>query len=254
MSGRFGRLAVAAVLALVATCAVAVGRGEAADNWSGPYIGLSTGLAVGKTRIGDGGTAIANPPFGAFACGPALTGNYCAVPFEIDPIGWVGGAQAGFNWRSGQFLYGLEVEAGWLGVSEDRTLYRPFNDRDIASIDYGAFGTFTGRVGYVSDGWLVYAKGGLALVEMDITAADVDNVAGAFVVYEGSRTRLKEIGVGWAVGGGLEYALTPQMTLRAEYLHIGLGSRTSTSSDGDIYRHANELDMARIGVNFKLNP
>jgi outer membrane immunogenic protein len=132
---------------------------------------------------------------------PAKTGNYCNTPFELGPSGWLGGAKLGVNWQSGNFVFGVEGDLGWLDVSADRTLFRPFNDRDIASVKYEWYGTWTGRR-WVA---LLYVKGGVAFADITTRAADIDLVAGSFEIYQGSLIRQSDVHAGWAVG--LEYAL-----------------------------------------------
>jgi outer membrane immunogenic protein len=35
--------------------------------------------------------------------------------------------------------------------------------------------------------------------------------------------------VGWTVGGGIEYAIVPQWSLKVEYLHLDFGSETASA-------------------------
>src|SRR5262245_17053202 len=133
---RSSRLLFAAILAAIMPSSVTAG-GSYPTSWSGFYVGLHAGYGWGDASIGDGGTLAALPPYGAFACVPALTGNYCDTPFELAPRGWLGGAQLGFNWQSGNLIFGVEGDLGWLDVSDGKTLIRPFDDRDIASVRYG---------------------------------------------------------------------------------------------------------------------
>jgi outer membrane immunogenic protein len=58
---------------------------------------------------------------------------------------------------------------------------------------------------------------------------------------------------GWALGGGIEYAITPRASLKAEYLYMDFGSSTAVSSDGDIYKTDHALHTAKLGVNFLLS-
>jgi outer membrane immunogenic protein len=224
----------------------------APPSWSGFYIGVHGGYGWGDTTTGDGGTDIKNPPYGAFACGPALTGNYCDDPFDLEPEGWFGGVQLGANWQRGVFVFGVEGDLGYLGIDDGYTLIRPFDDRDIASVEYGWYGTLTGRLGVASDRTLVYAKGGLAFADIEHEAADIDFNGTSFEIYEGSRTRWNDVATGWALGGGIEQALSRSLSLKAEYLYMDFGSETSRSPEGDIYEHDNTLHTVKIGLNYRL--
>ena len=229
-------------------------------SWSGPYIGVHGGYGWGNSSIRDGGTNLYSgtgnksiPPYGAFSCGPALTGNYCNTPFELDPKGWLGGMQLGANWQQDHLVLGIEGDLGYLGVSNDYVLIRPFNDRDYGSVEYGFYGTATGRLGYAFDRSLVYAKGGLALAHIEDRGYDLDLKGGSFQKYQGSEASKSGTETGWVLGGGIEHALSDRLTLKAEYLYMDFGSATSRSSDGDIYKYDNQLHTAKIGLNYRLS-
>lgn len=220
--------------------------------WSGVYFGIHGGYGWGHSSIRDGGTNIENPsinpPYGAFSCGPALTGNYCGTPFELESEGWLGGVQLGANWQRGVIVLGIEGDLGYLGIKEDHVLLRPFEDRDFASVEFGWYGTATGRLGYALDRSLLYVKGGLAVARIETEAADIDGSA----IYEGSHIRSTQTEIGWALGGGIEHALGDRLSVKAEYLYMDFGSETSRSPDGDIYEHENQLHTAKIGLNYHL--
>jgi outer membrane immunogenic protein len=66
---------------------------------------------------------------------------------------------------------------------------------------------------------------------------------------------------GWVAGVGYEYMITPQWTVRGEYLHYGFSNNTVTSSFLDptiaggstitqTWKVPN-IDAVRVGVNFK---
>jgi outer membrane immunogenic protein len=219
-------------------------------SWTGFYIGVHAGYGWGDSSIGDGGTKLGRdgPPFGAFACGVAQTGNYCGDPFDLEPEGWLGGAQLGVNWQRGRLVLGIEGDIGYLGADEQSVLDRPFGDQDFASVEYGWYGTLTGRLGLALDRSLLYVKGGLAVARIDMEAADMDNGE----IFEGSRVSTSDTQLGWALGGGIEHALTDRLSVKAEYLYMDFGSDTVRSSDGDIYEHEHQIHTAKIGLNYRL--
>ncbi len=229
-------------------------------SWSGPYIGVHAGYGWGNSSIRDGGTDLyggtgnkSKPPYGAFACGPALTGNYCNTPFELDPKGWLGGVQIGTNWQRDHLVLGIEGDLGYLGVSDDYVLIRPHDDRDFGVAKYGLYGTATGRVGFAFDRSLIYAKGGLALAHIKNKGYDLDLTNGSFEEYPGSEASKSSMGAGWALGGGIEHAITDRVSIKAEYLYMDFGSTTAHSSDGDIYKFENQLHTVKIGLNYRLD-
>lgn len=223
-------------------------RASSAPIWTGFYVGAHGGYAFGKSESRDGGTEILNPPYGAFSCGPAVTGNYCDIPFEIDPEGGLAGVQIGYNQLHGSLLLGIEADLGWLGAEAEETLDRPANDQDIFDVEYSWYSTFALRAGYAMDVALVYAKAGLALAEIDTFAADIDNSE----IYDGSVIDYSDVEVGWALGGGFEYAFSSRISLKAEYLALDLGDSVSRSLDGDIYRNDHLLHTVKVGLNVRL--
>jgi outer membrane immunogenic protein len=87
------------------------------------------------------------------------------------------------------------------------------------------FGTVRGRLGYlVTSPLLVYATAGLAYGGVNSSTALSDIfVPGAFVFTPGAGS-VTTTRVGWTVGGGLEYLLAGNWSLKAEYLYYDLGS------------------------------
>ena len=99
-------------------------------------------------------------------------------------------------------------------------------------VEYGGYGTLTGRLGYADDRWLFYAKGGLAL-------ANIENTAGAFTggdIDPSDFTSLDETRAGWTLGVGVEYAFQRDLSMKIEYLYMDFGADRSSNFDGDRLR------------------
>jgi len=106
------------------------------------------------------------------------------------------------------------------------------------------------RAGYAWDNWLLYAKGGAAWVHSNYSAVDPAFLR-VGVNVSGSGTQS-----GWIAGGGLEYGLTPNWTLFAEYDYIGLGTHGVTMTGGGATIAANvkqNISIVKGGINFKFN-
>jgi outer membrane immunogenic protein len=245
-------LAAAALLFLTQTSSVSAGgrAGSGPVSWSGIYLGVHAGYGWAELSIADGGTPLGNPPFGAFSCGPALTGNYCNTPLDFGAHGLLGGAHIGFNWQTGNIVLGIEGELGRLDVDADKTLFRPFNDQDFGAVQFDWYATLTGRLGYSTDRALYYVKGGFAFARAEFTAADIDSSA----IYAGSLVQSSELLRGWALGAGWEYAISRQLSLKVEYLYMDFASETARSPDGDIYEHDAKLHTVKLGLSFRLPP
>ncbi|MCV5185543.1 outer membrane beta-barrel protein, partial [Escherichia coli] len=81
------------------------------------------------------------------------------------------------------------------------------------SLDW--FGTVRGRLGYAFDRWLVYGTGGFAYG------------GGSRSPYAASYpyTLPDTARIGYALGGGVEYALTDHISVKVEGLYVDLGRR-----------------------------
>lgn len=150
---------------------------------------------------------------------------------DLDPEGWLAGGQVGFNYQFGNNVV-LGVEADIQGSDiNDGTIDGAFDPR--SKMDY--FGTVRARLGYAFDNVLPYVTGGLAWGHNEIE--------NRFDGITSDNTH-----VGWTVGGGLEYALTNNWTVKAEYLYMDLGDEYYDSIGADA---GLKTSTARIGVNYK---
>jgi outer membrane immunogenic protein len=77
--------------------------------------------------------------------------------------------------------------------------------------------------------WLLYATGGLAYGHIETSGAFTAPISG--LSYAGSNDTTR---AGWTVGGGLDYGITRNWIIGAEYLYMDLGdtSYTMTSTNG----------------------
>lgn len=209
-----------------------------AFSWSGFYAGVNAGYAWGETKGTDvdGWTNAANAPWTAKAKGDGFTG----------------GGQIGYNFQMNQIVFGGEADISYLDVS-GRSVRNPgFLDNYVASGD-GFLGTVRGRLGFSFDRMMVYGTGGLAFGD-----------TGSKWVDDGGGTQFtlnSDTQVGWTAGGGLEYAMTDTMSLKAEYLYYDLGTENVSfnNAPGGFCANAptcnfkldNTGSIFRVGVNFR---
>ena len=120
--------------------------------------------------------------------------------------------------------------------------------------------TLRPRIGIANNNWLVYVTGGLAVAQVKADFAFADTFALASESASISKTK-----AGWVLGGGVEYALAGAWSMKAEYLHVDLGSVSTTSnnmtltaaaipSPGSTWTHSAKVtdDIVRVGLNYKL--
>jgi outer membrane immunogenic protein len=191
-----------------------------AYSWTGFYVGVNGGGAWANTSD--------NNAFFA-----ATTGN-----FQIS--GGVLGGQAGYNWQTSVWVFGIETDLDASSVKGNTST--GLCAGVVCTIENTWLGTTRGRVGYAADNWLAYATGGIAYGNVHI-----QDSAGA---VHGGTTR-----AGWTAGAGLEYAVTRNVSARVEYLYVDLGSAgvpcaTVAGACGISTQTFNE-SIVRGGFNFR---
>jgi outer membrane immunogenic protein len=155
-------------------------------------------------------------------------------------VGFLGGGQAGYNWQTGAFVLGVETDFdGSTNSKSFNNVGTPFLGAGVPAILRGDFlsvngkaslswlGTTRARVGFVAtpdNRLLIYATGGVAYGGGSSNFSVFDSTTGAFFTGNPSSTR-----VGWTIGGGVEYAITNNITIRGEYLYADLGSSNFTT-------------------------
>ena len=124
-------------------------------------------------------------------------------------------------------------------------------------------GSIRGRLGLAWDRVLIYATGGVAFggFSTDITVAGTD-FFGTPVFGSGNRSTTR---VGWTVGGGLQYAVTDNWSVRAEYRFTDFGriNQTGIFSDTNpliltptaafIGNRRIQQNQVQVGFDYKFN-
>jgi len=256
------------------------------SNWSGFYIGANAGYGWGSA---DNNLTIVDGPAPA-AC------HFCSVPIgaggiggndqglaqaagstNINPNGFVGGLQLGYNWQRANWVYGLEADFQFFDQRQtaNSTVSLPTNAGAGFCTGPSCVGNFANsvtadwlitirpRIGYVWNDALIYGTAGLAISRLSFSQTYTDNIFTAFVAGVGgtesasaSATRL-----GWTAGGGVEYSVATNWTAKLEYLYVrfdGLNANgvLSDAFPADFANFNNHIDhfatnIVRLGVNYK---
>jgi outer membrane immunogenic protein len=175
-------------------------------TWTGFYVGVNAGYGWSTNDSN------------VFVPGIGFVGGN-------DDGGFVGGAQAGYNYQIGQFVLGLEGDVQWADIGRGARYYDPvIGFYGNSSDDW--FGTVRARAGVAFDRALIYATGGFAFTDGDS---------------------------GWALGGGLEYAFTNNLTAKIEGLYVNLDSDDNRFNGLAGFNGNNnaEFGVVRAGLNFK---
>jgi outer membrane immunogenic protein len=195
-------------------------------NWGGVYVGLNGGFAFGNS---DWNAPVASGNFG-------LNG------------GLIGGT-LGVNFQSGQIVFGLEGDGDWTDISGNTSSGGCFGFTCKTSNDW--LSTFRVRLGYAFDRVLLYGTAGGA-------AGDVKAALTIPGFGTGSTSSTE---FGWSAGAGLEYAISENVTIRAEYLFVDLSKGSFSCSAALCGPGAAvsvpvsfDTSLVRAGVDYKFNP
>jgi len=167
-------------------------------SWQGYYFGASAGWAWSSIDA---------------ANNVVILSNNGTVPFSSPgTTGFFGGAQLGYNVQSGNFVYGIEADFGALDSAAKGSYTVPGIPSRVLSVksSAGFYGDVTGRAGLVMGNALFYAKGGFAFFTGNVHVADT-----ADGIHQDSGTF-----TGWTLGGGVEYQMTRNLTVKAEYQYF----------------------------------
>jgi outer membrane immunogenic protein len=213
-------------------------------NWTGFYIGGNAGGILGR-----------NPSnYNNLVAG----GGNINETFHVMPRGFAGGAQAGYNWQTGAWVYGVEADIQGTNA----------RDQDACVTWCGAFATAVGvkqtlpwfvtargRVGYAVGPTLVYATGGYARGAIHTTITTI--------VPPVNVNELKHTQGGYTVGGGIEMPFElfgwfgRNWTVKTEYLYIDLGGSADVygiaSAGGTPQFFSTEMraHVFRTGINYR---
>jgi outer membrane immunogenic protein len=206
-------------------------------SWEGLYIGVNAGYAGDRFEY----------PFSYTCCYKDISGQ-----FDLTSSGFVYGAQVGYNLLlAPEWLLGIEADIqgtsikGNLGFHLDSPF--PLDINAGSKVDW--FGTVRGRLGWINDRLLLYVTGGWAYGKSTAYA----NISSPW----GSDSISKTLsGSGYAVGGGLEYAITDNVTVKTEYLYVDLGKAnlfTYGKDDCFTLDQKTHFHVVRAGLNYKFN-
>ena len=224
--------------ALAADMAEEVVIVDQAYDWSGVYVGVFGGWAHNRTEATD----VTGEEFGAPT--PGATES-------LSDDGFVGGITAGYNFQSGSWVYGPEIELGW--VSNEELYINPNDDDNGVYTKYGFYGAVTGRLGYAANRTLFYAKGGVAFAKIDSAGGEYDGPEDDENGFDDDEAGVgDDTRIGWTIGGGVEHALTDRWSIKAEYLYADFGSESYDTTDtNEPFDFDDQLHTVKIGLNYQ---
>ncbi|MDB5595227.1 MAG: outer membrane protein Omp31 precursor [Hyphomicrobiales bacterium] len=210
-------------------------------TWTGFYVGVNGGYAGDKFRY----------PFSGDIGGTLFAGSA-----SLNSSGFLGGAQIGYNWQfANGIVGGVEADYAFSNVEGKLSLGAAatgLNGSINAGSKLSGLGSVRARVGYGWDRALFFVTGGWAYGRVKSSLNAEANVLGGFSLSTSDNLN------GWALGAGVEYALTNNISIKTEYLYVDLGNSTLYSRD---YRPnlaasakldvETKLHVVRAGVNYR---
>jgi len=178
-------------------------------TWSGIYIGGNGGYSFGTTTPSLGGLSGAGFSTNGIVAGGTIGGNYQTGAFVF-------GAEGDFDWDNikgnPSACVGCQVSSTWLATAR-------------------------GRVGVAWDRLLFYGTGGVAFqnVKFAVTAPPLTTPLATTIDA-----------VGWTAGGGVEFAISPNWSVKAEYLYVNFNNQTIGPGTFTLIEN-----VVRGGVNYR---
>jgi outer membrane immunogenic protein len=220
-----------------------------AFSWTGCYIGGNVGGIKNDSRL-------SNDPSGQYLITDTQASrDLVSHSYAFDGSGFAGGVQYGCNRQYGIWVIGLDSDFDFTSINDSTTAaYAAVGPWNALTETVGQkvkwLSTTRVRLGWAHDQWMLFVAGGLASGRIDSNHLITDGIS----TFAGSDSESR---YGWTVGGGVEYALSQNWFLRAEYMYVDLGKFDYTSflPTPSPFTWNTEVDtrihVARIGLSYR---
>jgi outer membrane immunogenic protein len=244
----FGAFGIAGAVAeeMTAAPALILTSPSSSRPWTGLYIGGNGGYGW----INSSASYSPNDPAAqAGTCGGGKGGGRCIPQSLFHVPGGFGGGQVGYDYQINS-LWVAGVEADYQGANLSGQGASPFrlgyspttgaNTNMTVNQSVSSFGTVRLRMGAAPiNSLLLYGTGGLAFGKTNTNFNALSGGAGTLssggfsytcgaagtTCFSGSSSNAM---VGWTIGGGAEFALSNNFTIKGEVLYVDLGSYNAT--------------------------
>jgi outer membrane immunogenic protein len=199
-----------------------------AGDFKGFYVG---GIVGGASSNSDAHTFTAFSPTGYFATTSPGAISIAGTQ-KLSGNGFTGGGEAGYNFQSNSFVFGLETDIGAMHLNQSKSstgtypCCAPTGFTVTQSMKTSWLYTLRPRIGYTGGPVLVYGTGGLAVTNLNYQSLFTDTFATA---HEAGGVKSNQMG--WVAGGGLEYKTGKHWSIKGEYLYGDFGSVRQIGTD-----------------------
>ena len=187
-----------------------------AYNWTGFYVGAHAGYGWGSSSDG----------------------------LELSG-GFIGG-QVGYNWQAmgSPWVVGIEVDSAWADFGRTSTFLFPGGVLSVSS-NANYQGSARLRAGYAFDRTMVYVTGGLGWINNEVA---INATVPPFVIG----TSDSQMHLGGVVGAGVEHALAPNWSVKAEYLYSMYNKQTYFGAVGGGFSADADTHTLKVGLNYHI--
>lgn len=194
-------------------------------DWSGLYLGVSGGYGWGDTEHFNG----------------------AARTQDFDLEGVIIGGGFGYNHQIDLLVLGLEADISYSDI-----------DAEVGPGSINGFGcnpvscetlvnwlaTARLRAGLAFDRFLPFVTGGLAIGGLEARSVENDDLD------EGEQTE-----IGWTIGGGIEFGVSENLSIKAEYLYFEFDKFRYDDGTSDVSFDADaDFSIIRGGLNWRFTP
>ena len=249
-------------------------------DWTGVFLGADVGAAWTSqdyqtsvpitSAFGAPNTLFTAPFFGSTNWGTSLPGSAGA--------GFTGGGHLGYNLDlHNRIVVGVETDVQYNGSdSTSNSMFTaaavdptgPGTVTNAAKSTVPWFGTVRGRIGTTAfnPNLLIYGTGGFAYGRNDTSDLMTVTLPGTTTLIERFPFKTSTTQTGWTAGAGLEWMMSPHVSVKAEYLHVELspthGQIVPTNflgavagpplaSDAMHFKlRSAEVDAVRVGISY----
>jgi outer membrane immunogenic protein len=234
-------------------------------DWTGPYAGIALGAKFAETTWTTTSTS-------------DLPGTIvdASSPARFRPAVFRAGGYGGYNWQSGSYVYGLELDvayadgktthAGLPGCAIECFPGAPGPGVDTSSVKLGWDASARARLGYlVAPDALLFVTGGVAWQSIEAdglcqhSASDPQCTVSPATPFDAQSER-KTL-TGWTAGLGFERRLSANWLLRAEYRYADFGKFNGVfafhapgaplGADTNRFNLAVETHTATLGLTYR---
>jgi outer membrane immunogenic protein len=253
------------LLAAGASLAILGAAGPAAAQesfWNGWYVGANAGGSWGdnslQRQVQAGPGSVTIPPADISVINTHTSSG-------SNKTGFTGGIEGGYNWAMDNWLFGIEAEGVALSVNTRNTnnftsaIQQPIIPPPAPTVytisqraDTDWMVDFRPRIGFTSGPWLFFGSAGIAFADVKSGLQFSDtNVPPQAASSEKSSTK-----TGWIAGLGAGYAMSPQWSIKGEWLYADFGStRTSLTDPSGFVTLTSEAkvrtNILRVGVDYR---